>query len=240
VNSTSTSNLQHAEDINTVQSSPVKNYAMLVANPNETNSEYILHIGDVLDIKFFYNSELNELLPIRPDGMISLQLIDEVRAAGMTSSELDKILTEKYSVIFEKPEITVIVKDFGGQKVYVGGEVANPRVVSMVGNVTSLQAILDAGGFRETAQPDSVIIISKGEDNTPVVRKVNLKKVISGDPLGSDAFLRPFDIVYVPKSFIANVNKFVEQYIEGIVPDFLSGGFSYTRQSGTVETIPAK
>lgn len=231
-------------NVNSMSTADLQNHYTAVSNNNVTNSEYILQVGDVLDIKFFYNSELNELLPIRPDGMISLQLIDEVGAAGMTSSELDKILTDRYSLIFEKPEITVIVKQFGGQRVYVGGEVMNPRVVSLVGNVTSLQAILDAGGFKETAQPENVIIISKGKDSAPVVRKVNLKKVIAGDPLGSDAFLRPFDIVFVPKSSIANVNKFVDQYISGIVPDFLSVGFSYTRykgkQSGTVETIPAQ
>jgi len=200
---------------------------------NRIDQEYILQAGDVLDIKFFYNSELNELLPIRPDGRISLQLIDEVKAAGITPSELDRVLTEKYSVILENPEIAVIVKEFGGHKAYIGGEVNNPSVISLVGNITALQAILNAGGFRETAQPSNIIIISKGPDNSATVRTVDLEKVISGDAEGTDLLLKPYDIVYVPKSQIANANKFVDQYINNIVPDFLSVGFSYTRYRGT-------
>jgi len=219
-----------------VNSSPPPNQIPLQSNESSLNSisqEYILQVGDVLDIKFFYNSELNELLPVRPDGRISLQLIDEVKAAGITPSELDRVLTEKYSLIFEKPEIAVIVKEFGGHKAYIGGEVNNPSVISLVGNVTALQAILNAGGFRETAKPSNVIIISKAPDSTASVRTVDLKKVISGDAQGNDLFLKPYDIVYVPKSDIANANKFVDQYINNIVPDFVSVGFSYTRYRGT-------
>lgn len=219
-----------------VNSSPPSNVLSLQSEESSLNridQEYILQAGDVLDIKFFYNSELNELLPIRPDGRISLQLIDEVKAAGITPSELDRVLTEKYSVILENPEIAVIVKEFGGHKAYIGGEVNNPSVISLVGNITALQAILNAGGFRETAQPSNIIIISKGPDNSATVRTVDLEKVISGDAEGTDLLLKPYDIVYVPKSQIANANKFVDQYINNIVPDFLSVGFSYTRYRGT-------
>lgn len=209
----------------------------------EINSEYILQEDDVLEIKFFYNPELNEHVPIRPDGKISLQLIDDVQAAGLSPLELDKILTRKYSVIFFKPEITVIVKKFASQKVYIGGEVAFPSLISLNENMTALQAILNAGGFRETAQPADIIVISRGANGIPVARAVDLQKVISGESPESDAYLKPYDIVFVPKSLIANVNKFVDQYIDKIVPDFISVGFSYSiykgKQKGTVETIPA-
>jgi protein involved in polysaccharide export with SLBB domain len=209
-----------------------------------SSNEYVLQSGDVLEIKFYYNPELNEVLPIRPDGMISLQLVDEVKAAGLTPSQLDKLLTEKYSKIFLNPEISVIVKEFSGYKAYVGGEVKAPGIISVVGGPSVLQAIVNAGGFTEAAQPASVIIIRKDINNNTTVRKVNLSKVLSGESVENDIVLMPFDIVYVPKSLIANVNKFVDQYINNIVPDFVSVGFSYTRyrgkQTGTIKNVPVQ
>jgi protein involved in polysaccharide export with SLBB domain len=206
------------------------------------HDQYILQYDDVIDIKFYYDPELNETVTIRPDGRISLQIIDEVKAAGLTPSELDSELTTRYSRILKDPQITVIVKEFAGQRAYVGGEVNTPKVVPLARNMSALQAILHAGGFRESAYPKNVIIISRGIRNEPEVRKVNLRKVISGEYTKSDIILRPYDIVYVPKSHIANLNKFVDQYINRIVPDFINAGFSYSiyrgKQSGTLETVP--
>src|SRR3972149_12197051 len=88
---------------------------------------YVMQVGDEIEVKFYYESELNERVTIRPDGKISLQLIDDVKAAGLTTSDLDKVLTEKYERKLKKPEITVIVKTFSSQKIYIGGEVTIPQ-----------------------------------------------------------------------------------------------------------------
>jgi len=113
--------------------------------------DYYLQPGDNLEIKFFYNPELNESVIIRPDGKISLQLIDEIQAAGLTPSQLDDILTKKYSSQLKQSVLTVILKSFGGQRIYVGGEVNSPQVLTVVGKVNALQAIFDAGGLRDDA-----------------------------------------------------------------------------------------
>jgi len=193
---------------------------------------YLIQEGDVLNIKLYYNPELNEVVPVRPDGKISLQLIDDVGAAGLTPEELDKILTVKFARTLKNPELTVIVEKFSGQKVYVGGEVVNPQVVTLDGNMTLLQIILMAGGFKETAFPGNVIVLSKGADNVPIVRQIDLDKVISGESPENDITVHPFDIIYVPKTAIANANKFVDQYINNIVPKFINAGFSYTLYRG--------
>lgn len=200
----------------------------------ERKNEYILQAGDVMDVKFFYNPELNEHVTIRPDGKISLQLVDEVEAVGYTPSEFDQILTEKYSAILHNPEITVIVKEFAVQEVFVGGEVMKPSVIPWSRNTTALRAIFQVGGFKETAKIRNVIIVSKGPNNLPVARKVNLKEVISTQVPGpqNDIPLQPFDIVYVPKTFIAKANKFVEQYIKNMIPATLSAGFTYAITDG--------
>ena len=194
----------------------------------ETKIDYILQPGDNLDIKYFYNSELNETVVIRLDGKISLQLIGELTAAGLTPLELNSVIIEKYTGLLRKPEITVIVKEFEEEKIYVGGEVERPGAFSLTsGNTTVLQSIFNAGGFRETSDPGSVIIVSRGPENMPVTRKVNLKQVLSGKAPGKDILLQPFDIVYVPKTFIAKANKSVEQYIKDMIPVTLTAGFSY-------------
>ena len=81
-----------------------------------SEQEYRIQVGDQLDIKFFYNPELNEQVTVRPDGRISLQLVHEIMVAGLTPSELTDLLTKKYAPELKKPEITVIVRSFGAHK----------------------------------------------------------------------------------------------------------------------------
>jgi protein involved in polysaccharide export with SLBB domain len=191
--------------------------------------EYILQIGDYMDIKFLYDPQLNEGVRIRPDGRISLQIVDEVEAAGLTPAQLDKMLTEKYSRVLTKPEVAVIVREFAGQKIYVGGEVASPGIINLNLHMTALEAIFSAGGFRDTAEPGSVIVLSRSPENTRIVRKVDLKNSLAGNPSEYNVVLKPFDVVYVPKTTISKANKFVEQYLTRMIPRWLSADFSYTR-----------
>lgn len=177
---------------------------------------YIIAPGDQLDIKFFYNPELNETIIVRPDGMISLQLIDEIQAAGLTPSELDDQLTELYSRELRKPVLTVIVRSFTRQRVYVGGEVSRPGLIVLPAGMTALQAVFQSGGFKETAEPSETLIIRKGENDKPIPLRVDLAMVMAADG-ARDTQLQPDDIVYVPKSAIANATKFMDQYIGGLL-----------------------
>ncbi len=190
-----------------------------------TEQEYRIQVGDQLDIKFFYNPELNEQVTVRPDGRISLQLVREIMTAGLTPAELTDLLTKKYAKELKMPEVTVIVRSFGSQRVYVDGEVAKPGIVPLVGFVTVLQAISQAGGMKDSARMSEVVLIRRGTDNKPLTLQVNAQKVIDGTDMSQDIALKPFDIVYVPKSPIANVNVWVDQYIRKNIP--ISTGFGY-------------
>jgi len=199
--------------------------------PSYPLPEYRIQPGDQLDIKFFYNPELNELLiPVRPDGRISLQLVGELTAAGLTPTELSRTLEEKYAVELKKPQIAVILRSFAGQMVFVDGEVNRAGLVNLVGAMTILQSISQGGGFKDTARPYEVVVIRRGSDHKPIIQTVNLEKAIDGTDMAQDIFLRPFDIVYVPKSPIANVNLWVYQYITSVIP--FSIGAGYTTPSG--------
>ena len=201
--------------------------AVLTTSPHKPQ-EYRIQPGDQLEIKFFYNPELNETLTVRPDGKISLQLVDDILAAGLKPSELDDDLTKKYATELKKPSITVIVKSFGGQRIFVGGEVNRQGLITIAGNMTPLQAVLNAGGFKETASPENTLIIRKGTGNKPVPIPINLENAIRGKFRDANFLLQPDDIVYVPKSPIAKANKFVNQYIENLLLfRGVSFGFSY-------------
>jgi polysaccharide biosynthesis/export protein len=205
--------------------------AVSASMASEPPAVYVIQPGDQLDLKFFYNPELNENVTVRPDGMISLQLVDEIRASGLTPVQLDDLLTQKYSHELKKPMITVIVRSFTMQRVYVGGEVNRQGFVNLTAGMTPLQAVLDAGGLKETADPEAAIVIRKGPDRQPVPVRADLKTAVYGGG-GEGPSLQAQDVVYVPKSAIAEANKFVKQYIEDLLLfRGVSLGFSYELHS---------
>jgi protein involved in polysaccharide export with SLBB domain len=207
---------------------PAQNPQSPALSPIPVNAVYTIQPGDTLDIKFFYNPELNETVSVRPDGFISLQLVDEVKAEGLEPKELTKQLAELYSRDLKKPVVTVIVKSFEGQRVYVGGEVNQQGLITMPVGLTALQAVMQAGGLKVTAQPSETLVIRKGPDRRPVPIKIDLRALLDGDVNGSDFRLQSEDIVFVPKSAIAKANQFVNQYVEQLLLfRGVSFGFSY-------------
>jgi protein involved in polysaccharide export with SLBB domain len=190
-----------------------------VASEPRTVKEYAIQPGDQLDIKFFYNPELNETALVRPDGRISLQLIDDLAVAGLTPSQVDDRLTEAYSTEVMDPSVTVILRTPNEQlqQVFVGGEVTHPGPVKFAPGMTPLQAVIQASGFLDTARPDEVILIRKGEKGQPIPYKLNLEKAIYGQTASTSFGLQPQDILYVAKSPIAELNKFVRQYIQELI-----------------------
>jgi len=175
---------------------------------------YHIRAGDDLDIKFFYTKELNESLKVRPDGYITLQLVDDVKAAGLTPKELDDELTRRYAEHLKSPVLSVIVRSFSGFRAYVGGEVAVPQLVPLDGGLTPLQAIYRAGGVRMSGYMQSVVLIRKGSDGRPVPYQLDLSEdALSRGARDLRIALQPSDVIYVPPSPIANANRFVQQYV---------------------------
>jgi protein involved in polysaccharide export with SLBB domain len=185
--------------------------------------EYRIQPGDELDVKFYYSPELNEHLTVRPDGRISLQLVPETVAAGLTTRELTERLKAEYARELSNPELTVMVRTFSAQRIYVGGEVERPAEIRLTPSLTVLQAVQMAQGFKDSARVSAVILIRRNIDGTPLIIPVNLKRVIDGTDVRQDLALMPFDVVYVPRSAIGNVNRWVDQYIRKNIP--VSFGF---------------
>jgi protein involved in polysaccharide export with SLBB domain len=189
-----------------------------VMAPPPSVEPYRIQVGDELAVKFYRNADLNEDVVVRPDGMISLQLVDDVKVSGLTPGEVDGELTRRYSSELANPAVSVIVKTPAGGRIYVGGEVGRQGALRIVGDLSLFQAIQEAGGFTKTAQRSQVVLIRRDADGKAQGRLIDVRPVQTGTQPGDDILLRPFDVVFVPRSKIANVNVFVEQYIRNNLP----------------------
>jgi polysaccharide biosynthesis/export protein len=179
---------------------------------------YIIRPGDLISVKFYHNPELNEEVVIRPDGMISLQLVGDVQAAGLSPAGLASDLTEKYVGELASPKVSVIVRQFGGERVYVSGEVTKQGVVPLTSGLTLYQAIEEAGGLLDTAHRKQVVLIRRGRDGHPTGTTIDIRPVESGTHPEDDVPLRAYDIVFVPKSKIGDLDVFVDQYVRRLLP----------------------
>lgn len=174
---------------------------------------YRIQIGDVLGIRFLVNPELNEEVTVRPDGHISTTDVKDERAAGRTIPELTDTLLRDYSHDVQNPRITVEVKSFAPTRIYVGGEVNTPGEFITVGPTLTLsQAVARAGGVKLSSAETSVFIIRRIGDTAEFLGTNYWAVEHARDP-AADVELAPYDVVYVPKSGIAEVYKWYNQYI---------------------------
>jgi polysaccharide biosynthesis/export protein len=127
-------------------------------------------------------------------------------------------LVQNYASELKKPEVTLILKSFSFQKVLVDGEVMFPGAIDLKGPTTVMNAIAQAKGARETARLSNIIVIRKDFNGKTAGTNVDLTKVIDGTDFSQDITLMPYDIVYVPKSNIARVDKFMDEYFNRVMP----------------------
>lgn len=181
--------------------------------------EYVLGPGDQLEISL-RRLEGKKVTPmIRPDGYISLPYIkEEIKAGGLTPQELNKKLTDLLSQRFVDPEVTVMVTQTRMPQVYVLGEVKNPMPLDIHNTITAMQAIAQAGGFNEKAAQSSVMIIRIRDDARLVAMRITPELYSPEAPYLAlnNVVLDPYDIVFVPKTFIAKVSTFFEEHINKI------------------------
>jgi polysaccharide biosynthesis/export protein len=196
--------------------------------------------GDVVEFDFFYNSELNQSMQIRPDGRVSLPLIGEFAIQGKTVSDARAELQQLYSPILKTPSLNLTVKSFAGQKVFVGGEVNRPATLDLSGGLTAPAAIFEAGGPRKTGALGRVLLIHKSADGTPERRVLDLSLDNMGRPLQADAFLQlaAYDVLIVPERKVSKFDRWVDEYLRQAVPGVLTGGFTYLFNPLTTTTVP--
>lgn len=184
---------------------------------------YRLAPGDIIDVKFPYHPEENERVPVRPDGMIDLQVVGDVDAAGLTVGELEKQIVELASRTLRDPVVSVVIAQLAEHKVYVGGDVLRPGFVNYRDGLTPLQAVIERGGFTDTAKTDEVLYITRiGEEIQ--AQRLDLESIIDGDST-EEIIMAPDDVVFVPKTFIGKADVWVDQWIRGLLPTVPRPGF---------------
>ena len=179
--------------------------------------EYRIVPGDVLEFNFGPKAErpdedLIRRQKVRADGRIQLFPVGEVVAAGRTPSELQKALVQLLSAEYRDPRVTVDIAEPAGNKVHVLGQVRAPGSYPAIPFVTVLQAVAEAGGFQDDAARNGVLVFHRdGAHNVRVTRLALGRKLSSGDLTG-DVLLSRFDIVYVPRTAIGNIDVFCRQW----------------------------
>ena len=201
--------------------------ALLPPPVREPGPAYRIQLGDELDVKFLYQPDMNEHVPVRPDGRISLPAAGEIAVVGMTPSDLERLVVERTSAHLRDPEVSVIVTKLGEQRVYIGGEVARPGYVALAADMTPLQAVLQCGGFKKSAKLESVLLLTPGTDGAFSAARVDMGQVINrGVP--ERVRLHPNDVVYVPPTWIADMDEVVDEYVRGLIPALPRVGVGYS------------
>jgi len=184
-----------------------------------TGNEYLVGVGDTLQISVWENDDLNKTVKVRPDGRVSFPLIDEVQAEGLTIARLDAEITGRLKEYVRYPDVSIALQEIGGQRVIVLGEVRTPGVYALGDNRSLLEVVALAGGFTSNAVLKSVVVI-KGGLAQPQATRLDLNKYLNKGMLVRDRdrftdniLLEPRDIVYVPKKFIADLNYTLTQIL---------------------------
>lgn len=188
---------------------------------------YRIQISDVLEVKMLLNPEFDQEVLVRPDGMISTVLAQDIPAYGKTPLMLQGELVDIYRQQLSDPQLTIIVKSFSPARVYVLGEVNSPgEFVSVGPSLTLLQVLARAGGLKLTAQTGNIRILRRGASDKPEMYSANYDEAVAGTNPGADVRLAAYDVVFVPRTGVAEVQKTFNQYIQQFLPP--SFGVSYS------------
>jgi polysaccharide export outer membrane protein len=160
-------------------------------------ADYIIGPEDQLSIVFWRDKDLSSDVVVRPDGKISLPLLNDVQAGGLTPEQLRHSVTEEAKRYVEDPTASVVVRQINSRRVFITGEVEKPGTYPLAGSTTVLQLLATAGGVREYAAKDKIVILRR-ENGREVAYKFNYKQVIQQKNPAQNIELKPGDTVVVP------------------------------------------
>jgi polysaccharide biosynthesis/export protein len=180
------------------QASPAaKSTAAAAPRASAASSDYVIGPEDVLQVTVWKNDTLSRVVPVRPDGKISLPLLHDVQAAGLTSMQLRDKISRSLAEFMPNPEVSVIVTDVRSFRVSVMGEVQRPGVLLLKSSTTVLEAIAMAGGFRDFASPSKIVVVRKEGGQTQKI-PFNYNKAIRNGETEDNIYLKTGDVIVVP------------------------------------------
>ena len=165
--------------------------------PEGMNPVYVIGPEDVLDVTVWKEPDVSRVVPVRPDGRISLPLISDVQASGLSPVQLAAAVTERLREFLNEPKVTVIVTAINSQRVYVVGEVLRAGAFPLAPGMTVLQAISSAGGFTTFADVKKIHVL-RMRDRKQIELPFNYREVLKGDRPEQNIPLEPGDTIVVP------------------------------------------
>jgi polysaccharide export outer membrane protein len=160
-------------------------------------ADYVIGPDDTLDVIFWRDKDMSALVSVRPDGRVTLPLLNDIQAAGLTPDQLRTTVMAAATKFVEDPNVTVVVKVINSRKVFVTGMVAKPGPYALMGPTTVMQALSVAGGIQEFADSKNILIM-RNENGRPVAYRFNYKEVLKRKNLKQNIELKPGDTVVVP------------------------------------------
>jgi polysaccharide export outer membrane protein len=161
-------------------------------------NDYVIGPEDVLQVTVWKNDTLSRVVPVRPDGKISLPLLHDVQAAGLTSMQLRDKITRSLAEFMPHPEVSVIITDVRSFRVSVMGEVQRPGVIVLKSSTTVLEAIAMAGGFRDFASPSKIVVVRTNPGGGTQKIPFNYNKAIRNGETEDNIYLKTGDVIVVP------------------------------------------
>lgn len=184
----------------------------------DTEAEYIMGPGDVIEVSVWNHPELTKTMRVRPDGKISFPLVGDARAAGTTPSKLKEDIRKRLTKYLKEPEVSVIIMDYRSKNILVMGDVKKPGLYQYEGDMTAFDAIGMAGGYGKHAELKSILVIADAYSDRPEFYIADLYRAIHDGDVSENVRLRPDDIVYVPKNFLGNVGDMMDFFFARIQP----------------------
>jgi len=161
------------------------------------DADYKIGPQDLLRVDVWKEPDISRTIPVRPDGKISLPLLNDVQAAGLTSMQLAGVIREGLTKYITSPQVTVTVTEINSRRVYCTGEVLKPGALSLLPNMTALQAISSCGGFTQFAKVKGIYIL-RVEGGKQIQHPFNYKDVVKGKKPEDNILLQPGDVIVVP------------------------------------------
>ncbi len=176
----------------------------------QRNPRYRIEPDDILELSFRYTPEFDQEVTVQPDGFVQLKgLQNDVHIQGLTIPEVIESLKKAYINILNDPVISVVLREFEKPYFIAGGQVGKPGKYDLRGDTSAAQAIAIAGGFVDFAKSKQVLLFRRYNDETVEVKVLNLKKVLTSKDPQEDLMLQPGDMLYVPKTFMASIDRFL-------------------------------
>jgi polysaccharide export outer membrane protein len=175
-----------------------------------TEDRYRLQPGDVLEVQYRFSPEFNQTMTVQPDGYVSLEIGGDLKVAGLTIEQARQAILRRASARLRDPVATIVLKEFQKPYFVVAGEVTQPGKIEMRERVTAIQAIMLAGGMKETARSSQVVVFRKINSDIAEVKVLNLKRVRRTSDLENDLTLQAGDMVYVPRDRMSKIERFMK------------------------------